>query len=383
MARPRTKYLGRDHGEHLSATTPAGPFYADEPLFRKELERFFYRSWLNVGREEQIPQPGDFLTREIGDESVILVRGTDGRARAFYNVCRHRGTRLVEAAEGHKLRSIVCPYHGWTYSPEGTLVGAPHTDGLVDFTKDDRGLVPIRLESWGGFIWLNLDPEAPALRDEFGRFFAKFDRFPLAELRLAARKTYEVRANWKILVENYQECYHCAPIHPELNRITPYFSGEVHDYFVDGARMTPFSGGYMEFAKDYQSMTWTGYTTRAPLAGMRDEDLRRIYYYAVFPNLLFSLHPDFLMIHRAWPHATDRSTIECEFYFDPRAMAGSGFDPSDAVELWDLINRQDWAVCEKTMKGVRSRSFVGGRYSEQEPQVYDFDEYVRRRLEEA
>jgi len=383
MAKSRTKYVGREHGAHLEARTPAGPFYTDESVFRKEIEAFFYRSWLNVAREEAIPDPGDFVTREIGDESMILVRGTDGRVRAFYNVCRHRGTRLVEEAEGHKLRSIVCPYHGWTYSPEGSLVGAPHTDDIVDFRREDQGLVPIRVEPWGGFLWVNLEPSAPPISEDLGRFFAKFDRFPLCELRLASRQTYDVRANWKILVENYQECYHCAPIHPDLNRITPYFSGEVHDYFVDGPRMTPFSGGYMEFAKDFESMTWSGYTKRPPLKGMTDVDRRRIYYYAIFPNLFFSLHPDFLMVHRTWPHATDRSTVECEFYFDVAAMAAPDFDPSDAVELWDLINRQDWAVCEREMKGVRSRSFKGGRYSEQEPQVYDFDEYVRLRLKES
>lgn len=385
MAKPkaRAKYVGREHGEHLASPTPAGSFYTDEATFRAELERFYYRGWLNVGREEQIPKAGDFLTRQVGEESVILIRGTDGIARAFYNVCRHRGTRLIEGPEGHKLRSIVCPYHGWTYSAEGALVGAPHTERLVDFQKEDHGLHPIQLDTWGGFLWINLDPEARRIRRELGRFFAKFDRFPLTELRLVSRKTYEARANWKILIENYQECYHCAPVHPDLNRITPYFSGEVRDYFVDGGKLTPFSGGYMEFAKDYESMTWTGYTKRPPLKGMTEEDRHRIYYYTVFPNLFFSLHPDFLMIHRTWPHAPDRSTIECEFYFEPETVARRDFDPSDTVELWDLVNRQDWAVCERTQMGVRSRAWKGGRYSEQEPQVYDFDEYVRQRLEES
>jgi len=380
MARGEAKYVGRERGEHLSAKTPPGSFYTDEGILRKELEEFFCRSWLNLGREEQIAEPGDFLTRDIGGESVIVVRGTDGTARAFYNVCRHRGTRLLEEAEGKKLRSIVCPYHGWTYSAEGKLVGAPHTDPLEDFRKDEYGLHPIRLESWGGFLWGNLDASARPMREELGRFLAKFDRFPVAGLRLASRKTYEVEANWKILVENYQECYHCAPVHPELNRITPYFSGEVHDYFIDGSARAPFSGGWMDFAKDYTSMTWSGYTKRPPLAGMNDDDLRRVYYYAVFPNLFFSLHPDYLMIHRTWPVTPTHSRVECEFYFEPETMARPDFDASDAVELWDLINRQDWSVCQRTQKGMKSRAWNGGRYSDQEPQVYDFDRYVMERL---
>lgn len=380
MAKASGKYVGREHGEHLSASTPPGSFYTDEPLFRRELEELFYRSWLNIGRDEDLANPGDFFTREIGGESVIAVRGTDGRARAFYNVCRHRGTQLVGAADGTKLRSIVCPYHGWTYSAEGRLVGAPHTDSLVDFAKEESGLFEIPLDSWGGFLWANLEAEAPALRTELGRFFAKFDRFPLSKLRRAARHVYEVDANWKILVENYQECYHCAPVHPDLNRITPYFSGQVRDYFIDGSARAPFSGGYMEFGKDYTSMTWSGYTDRPPLEGMTKDDRHRIYYYAVFPNLFFSLHPDFLMVHRTWPVTPTHSRVECDFYFDPVTIAQPDFDPSDAVDLWDRINRQDWDVCERSQKGMRSRVWKGGRYTEQEPQVHDFDRYVRERL---
>lgn len=381
MTTPTTsKYVGRERGEHLRAATPPGSLYWSEDIFREELDRFFSRSWLNVGRAEQVPEPGDFLTLEVGEEGVIVIRGTDGRLRAFFNVCRHRGTRLVSQASGRKMRSIVCPYHAWAYSAEGALVGAPHTENLEDFRMDDFGLHPVALETWGGFVWINLGPEPPSLREDIGGFLSRFDRFPLDGLRTASRKDYEIRANWKILVENYSECYHCAPIHPELNRVTPYLSGEVRDYFIDGENRQKFSGGTMEFTADYQSMTWTGYTKRPPLRGMSGKDLRSIYYYAVFPNLFFSLHPDFLMIHRCYPLAPDRTRIECEFLFDPGTMARPDFDPSDAVEMWDLINRQDWNVCELTQKGMRSQAWKRGRYSDQEPQVHDFDAYVMERL---
>jgi len=375
-----TKYVGRANGDHLRATTPPGSMYWDPAILREELDSFFYRSWLNVGREETIPDPGDFFTLDVGDESVLVIRGNDGRARAFYNICRHRGTRLVGETAGKKLRSIVCPYHAWAYSSEGTLVGAPHTEELEDFRREDFGLHPIALDSWGGFLWINLGDDVPPLREDLGEFLARFRRLPLEELRLGSHRTYDVAANWKILVENYSECYHCAPVHPDLNRITPYLSGEVTDYFVDGERRAKFSGGTMNFTADYTSMTWSGYTRRRPLKGMTDEDLRSIHYYAVFPNLFFSLHPDFLMIHRAYPLAPDRTRIECEFYFDPETMAQPGFDANDAVELWDLINRQDWNVCELSQKGMKSRAWKRGRYSSQEVQVHDFDRYVMERL---
>ncbi len=380
METPRSKFVGRENGEHLRAATMPGSLYTDPAILETELERFFYSSWLNVGREDQVAHAGDFFTRDIGNESILVIRGRDDRVRAFYNVCRHRGTRVVGDADGHNLRSIVCPYHAWTYSPEGGLVGAPHMDGVEDFDRTEYGLHPIHLETWGGFVWVSLSDDPRPLRDEIGGFLARFDRFPISDLRLGAKRTYEADANWKILVENYQECYHCAPIHPDLNRITPFDTGEVGDYFIDGEKRSSFSGGYMVFAKDYQSMTWSGYTNRPALKGMNAEDLHRIYYYVVFPNLFFSLHPDFLMIHRTWPVTPGHSRIECEFYFDPETMARPDFDPSDAIDLWDLINRQDWAVCERTQKGMRSRAWKGGRYSREEPQVYDFDKYVTERL---
>lgn len=370
-------------GEHLAARSLfTRESFWDERVFQKEHERFFFRSWLNVGREEQIPDPGDFFTREIENESLLFVRGRDRRVRGFYNVCRHRGTRIVDATEGTKLRTIVCPYHAWTYSTEGTLVGAPHTDHLVDFRKEDYGLHPFAVEPWGGFLWANLDDRATPLKKEMKPFFSRVKRFPLIDLRLGARKVYEVEANWKILAENYSECYHCAPIHPELNRITHYMSGSNTAYFTREPRAPNFSGGHMDFAKDYTSMVSSGYTKRPPLKGMTEQDRRGVMYYYVFPNMLFSLHPDYLMVHRLWPRSPSHTTIECDWYFDGDVMKHKEFDASDAVDLWDLINRQDWSVCQRTQKGTHSRSWEGGRFSGQEPQVHDFEKYVAQRMGE-
>lgn len=370
----------RPGDEHLSAETPPGRIYYDEGIFQKEMERLFARSWLNVGHVSQIPKPGDFFTRQIGEESVLFIRGRDGQARGFYNVCRHRGTRLVTEDHGEKLGSIVCPYHAWAYSTEGALVGAPHTEELVDFDEDDFGLAPVRTEAWGGFLWANLKEKGSSLTKELGDFFRKFDRFDIAGLRLGAKRVYEVEANWKILAENYSECYHCAPIHPGLNRVTHYLTGDNDGWMAQGKERYPFSGGYMTFSGDYTSMTVSGYTKRPPLKGMTAEDRKRIYYYVVFPNLFFSLHPDYLMIHRDWPQSPTHSRIECEWYFDPDVTDRDDFDPSDAVDMWDEINRQDWDICARTQLGVKSRSWTGGRFSAQEPLVYDLDKYYLERL---
>ncbi len=361
-------------------TTPDGASYWDPSVLRTELDRLFYRNWLCVGREEELARPGDFVTREVGLESVLLVRATDGRARGFYNLCRHRGTRLVEMSHGEAARSFLCPYHAWSYDLEGRLIGAPHMPGTEEFDRAEYGLHPVRVASAGGFLWANLDPGGPDFATALGPFLAKFERLPLADLRRGAHQEYEVEANWKILVENFSECYHCAPVHPGLNRITPYLSGANDATFHPPRGRSLFAGGYMELTRDYQSMTRTGYTDRPRLPGVRAEDARRIYYYVVFPNLFFSLHPDYLMVHRCWPVSPTHSRVENDFYFAPATVAAPGFDPSDAVGMWDEINRQDWHVCELAQAGMSSRAWTGGRYSSKETLVRDFDAFVREEL---
>jgi glycine betaine catabolism A len=358
--------------------TPRGEIYEDPNIFSAELERFFYRNWLCVGRSEDFTNSGDFNTQQIGRESVLLVRDGTGCVRGYYNLCRHRGTRVVSEPSGHGARSFACPYHAWSYDLDGRLIGAPHMAEQKGFDRRDYGLHPIRVDTWGGFVWVNLEADTPGLSDSLGTFFQRFDRFPLADLRLGGRQSYEVEANWKIIVENFSECYHCAPVHPSLTRLTPYLSGHNDASFLRGDAESKFSGGYMEFAQDFQSMTRSGYTKRPFVPGMTAEDRRRVYYYVLFPNMFFSLHPDYLMVHRGWPKTYNRTQVENEFYFTSGAMADPGFDPSDAMGLWDEINRQDWKVCELAQLGMGSRAWKGGRYSDREELVRDFDEYVAR-----
>jgi glycine betaine catabolism A len=354
--------------------------YWDPEILATELDRFFYRNWLCVGREEQLASKGDFITRQVGRESILLVRGSGGQVRGFYNLCRHRGTRVVLEAEGKGAHSFICPYHAWSYNLDGQLIGALHMQGQADFDRSEYGLHPIRVDSWGGFLWVNLEPKGPSLRESLGPFFARFERFPLADLRLGGHQEYEVEANWKILVENFSECYHCAPVHPNLNRLTPYTSGENDASFVGPKGRSLFSGGFMQFTKDYQSMTRSGYTNRPLVPGMTAADRKRVYYYVVFPNMFFSLHPDYLMIHRTWPSSPTHSRIENEFYFTPAAMAAKEFDPSDAIDLWNEINLQDWTVCTLAQEGTGSRAWNGGRYSDKEVLVRDFDQFVTQEL---
>ena len=343
----------------------------------------FYRNWLNVGRSEQLSAPGAFFTRQVGDENLLCLRDSGQKAHAFFNVCQHRGTQLVAADAGDNLRSIICPYHAWTYGLDGRLQGAAHTEGLVNFDKRGVRLPEASLVEQSGFLFVRIGPAGPPFGSVLGPLFSRFERLRLDRLRLGGRMTYEVEANWKIIAENYSECYHCAPVHPGLNRVTPYTTGENDQYFGRSADGSRFAGGWMTFAKDFNSMTRSGYTSRPALSGSTMEDRRRIYYYTVFPNLLFSLHPDYLMLHRVWPTSPTHSTIENEFYFEPQTLRRPDFDPSDAVGMWDEINRQDWAVCEAAQRGSRSRSWKGGRYAEGESLVHDFDRFYLAELRRA
>jgi glycine betaine catabolism A len=353
--------------EHRSASLLPPRVFHDPAILEFEREQWFARDWLAVGREEEAANPGEYFLAQVADESVVIVRGQDRRLRAFYNVCRHRGTPVLEEPCGRIVR-FQCPYHAWVYDLEGQLQRAKHTDDLVEFEPAENSLVPVRCETWQGFVFLSLDPAAQPLLTFLDDLVDHFERFNFASLRRARRLEYDVRANWKVIAENYSECLHCPGVHPQLNRLTPYDLGG--DYDADG----PWKGGWMELVGPAETMSVDGANHgRPPLPGMIEADLRRIYYYVVWPNLLVSVHPDYLMVHHVWPVEPGLSKVYCDFYFDPSTIAAPGFDPSDATGFWDQTNRQDWHVCELQQQGTRSRAYTAGRYTNQEDSVHAFD----------
>lgn len=357
------------------ASTLPGRFYHDPAIYRQELQTIFSKMWLCVGREEEIEKPGDYLTRTVGGDSVIVVRDADGRVNAFHNVCRHRGSRLLSESSGSGLRHLQCPYHAWTYGLDGALRVAPHMEDARDFDRSQFGLNRVRLERWDGFLFINFSDEGPDLMEFLGEMGTKFARYGMGGLRRGKRIDYTVATNWKMLAENYSECYHCALIHPELNKVSHYTSGETD--LVNQATV----GGWMDLRKDeYQTMSLTGRSNRPPFKGITPEDHRRIHYYIVYPNMLLSLHPDYVMTHTVWPDGPGRSEIICEFLFDAEDVARPDFDPSDAADFWDLTNRQDWRACELAYQGTQSGGYTKGRLSSLEWMVHIFDNFVADRL---
>jgi Rieske 2Fe-2S family protein len=297
---------------------------------------------------------------------------------AFHNVCRHRGARLVEAAEGKVRRRIQCPYHAWSYDLRGNLRAAPHMDGVEDFDTACYGLVEIRSAVLGGLVLVDLTGEAGPPEDHIGELLPHLEHYSVDALARAATLEYDVRANWKGIAENYNECLHCPGVHPELNALSDYMSGE--GLYGAGA----WCGGSMVLNDGAETMgKGGGHLDRPPIASLAEGDLRNILYFALFPNALISLHPDYAMLHTLWPREPGRTDVVCEFFFEPATMARPDFDPTDAINFWDQTNRQDWHVCELAQLGVRSPGYSPGRYSIEEGDVHAFDAMVAARYAEG
>lgn len=350
-------------------------WYSSQEVFAQESERIFLRSWICAGRAEQLRETGDFLLADIAGESVIVTIDENAIIRAYYNVCRHRGTRLALTPAGCFKRSIQCPYHAWTYGLNGELRVARNMDKEPSFDKADYSLHAIPVALFEGFIFLNLAPQPQPFEEAFAPLLGRFAPWKIAGLRSGHRIAYELDCNWKLVFLNYSECYHCPLIHPQLERLSDSDSGR--NDLVEG----PFLGGYSELRASDGSLNTSGHRERFPIGTLGGDDLSRVYYYSIFPSLLVSLHADYVMVHYVTALSPCRTKVVCEWLFEPAEIARPGFDPMDAVDFWDLTNRQDWRVNELTQLGVSSRAYTPGPYAEQEGLLYAFDRYYLQLME--
>lgn len=358
-----------------NARTLAGRYYSSPDVLKRERELIFGERWLCVGREEQLASAGDYFLATAAKESIIVVRGADGAMRAFYNVCRHRGTRICTVDQGKFQGSIMCPYHAWTYGLDGRLMAARNMQDVEDFDKSQWPLNQMALATWEGFIFINLAPKPEPFEKAFAPLIGRFAKWHISELRVARSITYDLRCNWKLIFQNYSECYHCPLVHPALDKLTPAESGR--NDLSEG----PFLGGYMTLRSNGMSMTMSGKSQIPPLGEVSGEELNHVYYYTIFPSMLMSLEPDYVMVHHIQPVDVDRTVIVCNWLFDPKAIAAPGFDPSGAVEFWDMTNRQDWNVCQLSQQGIESRSYTPGPYANQEGLLHQFDRYYLNIME--
>jgi Rieske 2Fe-2S family protein len=355
-------------------TTLPARYYVDEAHFLREREAFFGHMWVAVARDEDIRDPGQYVVVEVAGESVIVTRDKAGALRGYYNVCRHRGTRLCTESGGQLAGRIQCPYHAWTYGLDGDLVSAPNMDRTPGFNREGIRLSAVRVDSWDGHVFLTLDPAAEPLLRQVGDLAAKFSPWGMAHLKRAYRVVYDVQANWKLIIQNYSECLHCPVIHPALQRLSHYMTGD-----NDPATST-WLGGRMELRPEVGTMSRDGRLRRAALPGLDADRQRHVYYYALLPNLLLSLHPDYMMTHLLWPKSCGRTEVWCEWHFHPREFEHPAFDPADAIDFWDDTNREDWRVSELSQLGIASRAYAPGPYSSREGLLWDLDRIVVDRV---
>ena len=354
------------------AMTLPGRYYADPAIFALEQQRIFSSSWVCVGRAEQLREPGSYVLAGVGAEDAIVLRDRQGELRAFLNVCRHRGARICTAAQGTLRNSMQCRYHAWTFGLDGRLLGAPNMKDDPGFDAAEHGLLPVALELWEGLIWLNLSESPAPLAEQLGVFHDLYARYRIGSLAAGGTVTYEVRSNWKLIVENFSECCHCAIAHPELSAQVPSFKSGI---------VTGTAGGGATFGEGVQSLTMDGKTSRPFFPGISEEDRSTYYGEILRPNVFLNLQPDYVVIHTMQPLAADHTRITCHWLFEPATIAAPGFDAADAVDFWDLVNRQDWDLCESAQLGMRSRAYrQGGVYAPMERHIRSFNDYVLDRL---
>ncbi len=357
-----------------SRMLPAAAYTSDDVL-AWELRHLFAGSYSCAGREVELRGriDGKLATQRtvmVGDVHVLLT-WTGDDVRAFANTCRHRAHELLGADDANSRQSIVCPYHAWTYDLSGSLRVAPGYQDVAGFAPTDHGLVALPVHRWHGWLFVHAATalaaeEAPDFAAHVGALDDIVSPYAPEALVLGERHTYDVAANWKVITENYHECYHCPLIHPELCQVTPPRSGDNY------ARPGAWVGGSMVLRDGMQTMSVTGESRGRPIPEVSP---RSVEYLGLLPNLLISAHPDYVMAHRLVPREPGRTWVECSWYFPESDPA---VDPSYAVEFWDITNRQDRDACESVQRGLTSPHARPGPFGPGEDAVHQFVTAIAR-----
>jgi Rieske 2Fe-2S family protein len=357
----------------LEASLPRAA-YCDAEFFGRERCAIFWDQWFYVGRAEQLQEIGAYRVLDVAGESVILIRDHDA-LHAHLNFCRHRGSRLL-CGEGIVRGAIRCPYHAWAYAFDGRLIASPFIAPEAVPAEASR-LHRVAVDEWGGFVFVHLSPKSAesagvTLTAQLGAIPERLARYPLAELKVSRSLRYDVAANWKVLLENYNECYHCAGVHPELCRVVPAFKHH------GGAELDWESG--IPHRDGAWTFTASGTSDRAAFATLSDEEKLRHKGELIYPNFMLSLAADHVVAFSLWPCGSGATTIVCDLLFHPDEIAKSSFDPTDVTDFWDLVNQQDWKICESVQAGMQSRAFTHGYYAPMEDASLDIRRYISGRL---
>jgi Rieske 2Fe-2S family protein len=353
----------------LEPGLPAGWYY-DPAHYARELEACWFRGWVAACREEEIAHPGDWRVVQVGSQSVVISRNEAKALRAFHNTCRHRGSVLCTSESGSFARNrIVCPYHSWTYDLDGRLVATPRRMPTPDFDETKFSLFEVKVQTWGGFIFICLSGRPPKLEGS-----TAFRNHRIEDLRIGKRIVADVKANWKLLAENFSECFHCPPVHPELCRIVTAYRDAGAWGLKEGSEEKP------EYRAGAKTLTLDG-TARIPAFRNLGKAQRQTLYipWMMPPNLFLNVQPDYVNSHLMFPTGPESVRIVYDWLFEPGNMP-KGKDLEHYVALWKVTNQQDARNCEWQQQGIRSREFKRGHYVPQEFDCHRFAQWVRKGL---
>ncbi len=373
MFSPETYAGVREPVERAFALPPY--CYTSQEWYEREVEQVFMKEWVLAGRAEQIPTPGDYFRIDIVSEPIIVVRDDQGTIRAMSASCRHRGTEVV-AGQGH-CRAFQCPYHGWTYSLRGELIGAPAMDEVKAFDKREYGLIPVRAETWGGFIFVNFAPEAPSLMSRLGEVADRFKTYKFEDMRVTKQWEARLNCNWKIWLENSREGYHVKVVHRETYR--RYYKG----WAAPTWRMAGTPGVY-------EVMSGTNddglYLPRDPafpmIEGLSQEDLESTHFLIFYPALLLNIPPSHVAFHQLLPEGPDFTTVVTWMCFPKSTVERPDFEEKVTMyyEIPESFFPEDRAICAANHRGQRARLSRPGRFALEEEPCHAFANYLLDRV---
>ncbi len=326
-----------------ASTIPAA-WYRDDRIAEQERASVFGGNWIAVGRADQVAVPGRFLTIELAGEPLVIVRGSDGELRAFFNVCRHHAAAVATIPCG-TVEHLRCPYHGWTYGLDGSLKGAPEFAGVCNFDRAANGLVPARVATWEQFVFVTLSEQAPPLADFLGDLHQRVAPLGLSRLQFFERKTYSLRCNWKVYVDNYLDGgYHVPHLHKGFNSVLDY-----KEYTIENSRHYCLQSSPIVNSEEH-----------ALLGATRTGE--RAHYYWIYPNFMINVYQGVMDTNLVLPIAPEACLVQFDFYFDDVSENRRAYN-RQSVAVSERIQEEDVEICESVQRGLRSRAYRAGRLS--------------------
>ena len=367
--------------KRLAATVP-GEWYHDPAHYRRELDKLWYRHWVYLCRSDLLPASGDYVTETLGEEAILVTRDEQGRVRGFHNTCRHRGSLLcAETAGRFTSAGIVCPYHAWTYGLDGELRRTPWRLPGEDFDVADFPLYRIAAAEWGGNVFVNLDEAAPPLEQALGDTVTRLHNWQPGALAVGHRERFDLDCNWKVFWENFQECYHCPGVHPELCRVVPVYGRGLVSPSDDSGRRGGGAGGEPGLADGAVTWSMDGRTELPALPGLEPAERDAGQTYGVLqPGWFMVGHLDYARSVRVLPRGPEQTELLVEWLFPPATLERADFDLDRAVAFGRLVVEQDGRACELNQRGLRSRRYDHGVLVPQEYYVAAFHQWLREAL---